>query len=77
MTRERFPTWALRRHRRCAVEADPANLAVYDVRQAEVAYLAGAAAALLSKSGAVSFIDGMEIHGDRQFRGQYENGADP
>jgi basic membrane protein A and related proteins len=37
------------------------NVAGYDVKQAEIAYVAGAAAAMLSKTGAVSYVGGMEI----------------
>jgi basic membrane protein A len=37
------------------------NVSQYDVKQAEVAFLAGAAAAMLSKNGAVSYVGGMEI----------------
>lgn len=37
------------------------NVAGYDVKQAEIAFVAGAAAAMLSKSGAVSYVGGMEI----------------
>lgn len=39
----------------------PPNVAGYDVKQAEIAYVAGAAAAMLSKSGVVSYVGGMEI----------------
>jgi basic membrane protein A len=39
----------------------PGNVAGYDVKQAEVAFMAGAAAAMLSKTGAVSYVGGMEI----------------
>ncbi|TAK77658.1 MAG: BMP family ABC transporter substrate-binding protein [Aquabacterium sp.] len=38
-----------------------ANVAGYDVKQAEIAFVAGAAAAMLSKNGAVSYVGGMEI----------------
>jgi basic membrane protein A len=38
-----------------------ANVAGYDVKQAEVAFVAGAAAAMLSKNGAVSYVGGLEI----------------
>jgi basic membrane protein A len=41
--------------------AQDKNVAQYDVRQAEIAFLAGAAAALLSKNGAVSYVGGLEI----------------
>ena len=37
------------------------NVAGYDVKQAEIAFVAGAAAAMLSKTGAVSYVGGMEI----------------
>src|SRR6267154_5739947 len=37
------------------------NVAGYDVKQAESAYVAGAAAAMLSKNGAISYVGGMEI----------------
>src|SRR5258707_14225070 len=37
------------------------NVAGYDVKQAEIAYVAGAAAAMLSKSGAISYVGGLEI----------------
>jgi basic membrane protein A len=43
-------------------KSDPmANVAGYDVKQAEIAFVAGAAAAMLSKNGAVSYVGGMEI----------------
>ena len=37
------------------------NVAGYDVKQAEIAFVAGAAAAMLSKTGVVSYVGGMEI----------------
>lgn len=37
------------------------NVAGYDVKQAEIAFVAGAAAAMLSKTGAVSYVGGMEL----------------
>jgi basic membrane protein A and related proteins len=37
------------------------NVAGYDVKQAEIAFVAGAAAAMLSKTGAVSYVGGLEI----------------
>ena len=37
------------------------NVAGYDVKQAEIAFVAGASAAMLSKTGAVSYVGGMEI----------------
>ena len=39
----------------------PPNVAGYDVKQAEIAYVAGAAAAMLSKNGAISYVGGLEI----------------
>jgi len=43
-------------------QSDPLpNVAGYDVKQAEIAFVAGAAAAMLSKTGAVSYVGGMEI----------------
>jgi basic membrane protein A len=41
--------------------AQDANVAQYDVRQAEIAFVAGAAAAMLSKTGGVSYVGGLEI----------------
>src|SRR5258708_40136097 len=37
------------------------NVAGYDVKQAEIAYVAGAAAAMLSRNGAISYVGGVEI----------------
>jgi basic membrane protein A len=37
------------------------NVAGYDVKQAEIAYVAGVAAAMLSKTGAISYVGGLEI----------------
>ena len=43
-------------------KSDPMpNVAGYDVKQAEIAFVAGASAAMLSKSGVVSYVGGMEI----------------
>ena len=42
-------------------DAFPPNVAQYDVKQAEIAFVAGAAAAMLSDSGVVSYVGGMEI----------------
>lgn len=38
-----------------------ANVAGYDVKQAEIAYVAGVAAGMLSKTGAISYVGGMEL----------------
>jgi len=51
------------------------NVAQYDVKQAEVAYLAGAAAAMLSKNGAVSYVGGMEIPSIVNAGKEFGNGA--
>ena len=37
------------------------NVAGYDVKQAEIAFVAGAVAAMLSKNGAISYVGGLEI----------------
>src|SRR5580704_17528007 len=37
------------------------NVAGYDVKQAEIAFVAGAAAAMLSKNGVISYVGGLEI----------------
>ena len=37
------------------------NVSGYDVKQDEIAYVAGAAAAMLSKTGAISYVGGLEI----------------
>jgi basic membrane protein A len=37
------------------------NVAGYDVKQAEIAFVAGAAAAMVSKTGGVSYVGGLEI----------------
>jgi basic membrane protein A len=39
----------------------PTNVAGYDVKQAQIAFVAGAAAAMMSKSGVISYVGGMEI----------------
>ncbi|WP_066267159.1 BMP family protein [Hydrogenophaga palleronii] len=51
------------------------NVAGYDVKQAEVAFLAGAAAAMLSKNGAVSYVGGMEIPSIVNAGKEFGNGA--
>jgi basic membrane protein A len=51
------------------------NVAQYDVRQAEIAYVAGAAAAMLSKSGAVSYVGGLEIPAIVNAGKEFGNGA--
>lgn len=51
------------------------NVAGYDVKQAEIAFVAGAAAALLSKNGAVSYVGGMEIPSIVNAGKEFGNGA--
>lgn len=41
--------------------ARPNNVSIYDVRQAEIAFVAGAVAAMLSKTGVVNYIGGLQI----------------
>src|SRR5437588_6060412 len=52
-----------------------ANVAGYDVKQAEIAYVAGAAAAMLSKNGAVSYVGGLEIPSIVNAGKEFGNGA--
>ncbi|SAK82081.1 Purine-binding protein precursor [Caballeronia temeraria] len=56
-------------------ESMPPNVAGYDVKQAEIAFVAGAAAAMLSKSGAVSYVGGMEIPSIVNAGKEFGNGA--
>jgi basic membrane protein A and related proteins len=51
------------------------NVAQYDVKQAEIAFLAGATAAMLSKSGAVSYVGGLEIPSIVNAGKEFGNGA--
>jgi basic membrane protein A and related proteins len=53
----------------------PPNVAEYDVKQAEIAFVAGAAAAMLSKTGAVSFVGGLQIPSIVNAGKEYELGA--
>ncbi|WP_320781999.1 BMP family ABC transporter substrate-binding protein [Streptomyces sp. CRN 30] len=52
-----------------------ANLALYDPRQAEAAYLAGAASALLSEKNTVAFVGGAELPAIVNAAQEFENGA--
>lgn len=52
-----------------------ANVALYDVRTAEIAFVAGAAAALMSKSGVVSYVGGLEIPAIVNAGKEFGNGA--
>jgi basic membrane protein A len=53
----------------------PANVAGYDVKQAEIAFVAGAAAAMLSENGAVSYVGGLEIPSIVNAGAEFGNGA--
>jgi len=53
----------------------PPNVAGYDVKQAEISYAAGAAAAMLSKSGVISYVGGMEIPAIVNTGNEYARGA--
>src|SRR5258708_29223259 len=55
-------------------ERDP-NVAGYDVKQAEIAFVAGAAAAMLSKNGAISYVGGLEIPSIVNAGKEFGNGA--
>ena len=51
------------------------NVSGYDVKQAEIAYVAGAAAAMLSKTGAMSYVGGLEIPPIVNAGTEFNNGA--
>ena len=51
------------------------NVAGYDVKQAEIAYVAGAAAAMLSKTGGISYVGGLEIPSIVNAGKEFGNGA--
>ena len=51
------------------------NVSGYDVKQAEIAYVAGAAAAMLSKTGAISYVGGIEIPPIVNAGTEFNNGA--
>lgn len=51
------------------------NVAGYDVKQAEVAFLAGAAAAMLSTTGVASYVGGLEIPSIVNAGTEFANGA--
>ncbi|MDE1179112.1 BMP family protein [Paraburkholderia sp.] len=56
-------------------ETMPPNVAGYDVKQAEIAFVAGAAAAMLTKTNAVSYVGGMEIPSIVNAGKEFGNGA--
>jgi len=51
------------------------NVSQYDVRQAEIAFVAGAAAAMLSKNGGISYVGGLEIPAIVNAGKEFGNGA--
>src|SRR5262245_8501098 len=51
------------------------NVAGNDVKQAEIAYVAGATAAMLSKTGAISYVGGLEIPSIVNAGKEFGNGA--
>lgn len=51
------------------------NVSGYDVKQAEIAYVAGAAAAMMSKTGAISYVGGLEIPPIVNAGTEFNNGA--
>jgi len=51
------------------------NVAAYDVKQAEIAFVAGAAAAMLSENGAISYVGGVEIPSIVNAGTEFGNGA--
>src|SRR6201981_1788703 len=51
------------------------NVAGYDVKQAEIAFVAGVAAAMLSKNGAISYVGGLEIPSIVNAGKEFGNGA--
>ncbi|MGV7209137.1 BMP family protein [Oxalobacteraceae bacterium A2-2] len=53
----------------------PPNVAGYDVKQAQIAFVAGAAAAMLSRSGVVSYVGGMELPSIVNAGKEFGNGA--
>ena len=51
------------------------NVAGYDVKQAEIAFVAGAAAAMISNTGGVSYVGGLEIPSIVNAGKEFGNGA--
>jgi basic membrane protein A and related proteins len=51
------------------------NFAGYDVKQAEIAYVAGVAAGMLSKNGAISYVGGIEVPPIVNAGIEFKNGA--
>jgi basic membrane protein A and related proteins len=57
------------------LSGEETNVSQFDVRQAEIGYVSGAAAALLSKTGVISYIGGLEIPGIVNTGKEFGNGA--
>lgn len=55
--------------------AELPNVAGYDVKQAEIAFVVGAAAAMMSENGAVSYVGGLEIPSIVNAGVEFGNGA--
>ena len=51
------------------------NMSGYDVKQAQIAYVVGAAAAMVSKTGVISYVGGLEIPPIVNTGTEYGNGA--
>lgn len=51
------------------------NVSGYDVKQAQIAYVVGAAAAMMSKTGAISYVGGLEIPPIVNTGTEFGNGA--
>ena len=51
------------------------NVSGYDVKQAQIAYVVGAAAAMMSKTGALSYVGGLEIPPIVNTGTEFTNGA--
>ncbi|MGE0238890.1 MAG: BMP family protein, partial [Parvibaculaceae bacterium] len=51
------------------------NFAGYDVKQAEIAYVAGVAAGMMSKNGAISYVGGLEVPPIVNAGTEFRNGA--
>ena len=51
------------------------NVSGYDVKQAQIAYVVGAAAAMMSKTGVISYVGGLEIPPIVNTGTEYGNGA--
>jgi basic membrane protein A len=70
-----FSQGEVRHHRRQCRSKEADNVSGTDVRQAEIAFVAGAAAAMLSKTGGVSYVGGLEIPAIKNAGIEFGNGA--